>query len=67
MRLLFMPAYANMALRCELCGDNTTLVKIEWIQNSSVFQTTMDTNKKMDMFLYGFRTAHTKILPNIYI
>lgn len=60
MRLLFMPAYANMALRCELCGDNTTLVKIEWIQNSSVFQTTMDTNKKMDMFLYGFRTAQYK-------
>jgi predicted acylesterase/phospholipase RssA len=56
-RLVTMPAYANMKVRCDSCKDNTTLVKVNWV---SAFQTTLDATKKMNMFLYGFHSSEYK-------
>lgn len=55
-RLISMFSKGNTELRCELKGDNTTLVKIEY-NKSSTFELNIPKDKKMDMFLTGYKIA----------
>jgi predicted acylesterase/phospholipase RssA len=55
-RLLAMPIRANTELRCQLAGENTTLIKINY-EDAGLFEVNMSKEKKMDMFLHGFKTA----------
>jgi len=63
-RLVASASVANMNLMCEMVGNNTTLIKIEWDvpQDSpmNVFRFSMKHKEKMDMFLRGYKTAEFK-------
>jgi len=55
-RLLVMPMNANTELRCNLAKSNTNLVKLEF-NNAPLFQFTMSSEHKMEMFIHGFNEA----------
>ena len=57
-RILSMPMHANTELRCEDYRSNTTLIKIQWDnETDSVSLLSLSNEHKLNMFLHGTNTA----------
>lgn len=57
-RLVVMPMRANTELRYNLAGENVTLLKLNYENNAiSLFEFNMTKEKKMDMFVHGYKLA----------
>lgn len=57
-RLISMLPKGNTELRYQLAGNNTTLIKLEY-NKSSTFELNIQKDKKMEMFLNGYKSAET--------